>query len=1093
MEEEEEEEDAPPNSPPRTEYELIRDNGFKHLLNTERDDIEAAEKLRKWRDQYGQNTPAEGGIIESITCVNFMCHEHLHVELGPLINFIVGENGSGKSAVLTALTLCLGGKASDTNRGGSLKTFVKEGCDRSFLQVKIKNAGPDAYLPDVYGESIIVERHFSKSGSSGFKILNVSKKLVSTKKQEIDEISEWYALKINNPLTILSQDNARQFLNSASPAQKYKYFLTGVQLEQLDNDYKMSRDTLDRTMVLQEDLNEKIELVRKEKDEAERLAETVRQNESLRARTTELRNQMVWCRVQEKEQELVDYRADLASRDDHITVLEGKCDAYTNALSEVETSISRSKEKLEALDNEKEQLADKVTSAEAHVATASKELRDVTIEERDAHLRLEGANQEVKLCESNIEKEERRLREAKGGARAEKESKHEQMSTEVEELNHKIEQFRKELPRLERHVEDANTSLLDQKKTIAAKGNAISDVKRRIRDLDKNTGSKYSGYDDKMVSLVNDIARDSGFESKPLGPIGAHTKLLKPEWSPLLERSIGDALNAFVVKSKRDQSRLSTLIRNKNMSRPPPVFIASGGGFDTGSQEPDTRFDTILRVLEFDSDVLRSQLIINNSIEKVILIKERTEAQRVMIDGGGPPRNVNACICFHDGKGKELEGLRVTNRNGTIGISPIRPSHLPPRMQSESGSQVAALKNHLEKLEREMTEIQEEKRIAENERRSCEEQVRKHRESIKGCDREVRHKEADIQVVLAELDAFEGDDNLLGDLRTELELKKAEAEQIGSQYGGIGLQKSDLATKMEEKKKILNDAKRVAEKHADVIVKANNKMQQKESYRQAAVAQKNEAFRNVENARLERSRAKEECDEKSKEVEEEIHRSREIAPHRIHVERGVKVATLKVQYDKLQGQIRERERRQGATDEQINDRAIELARRFENIQIQADDVEATIQALKSALDARLNLWRTYQAKISASVRTQFNYLLSERGFRGRIDLRHKERKIDIHIEPDETKKSSVGRDTKTLSGGEKSYSSICLLLSTWEAISSSIRCLDEFDVFMDSVNRGISTELLVKAARRSVSRQYIFITPNAMSHAKLGKDVKITR
>ena len=74
-----------------------------------------------------QNEAADNGIIESVTCTNFMCHSHLEITLGPLINFIIGHNGSGKSAVLTALTICLGGKASATNRGQSLKSFIKEG------------------------------------------------------------------------------------------------------------------------------------------------------------------------------------------------------------------------------------------------------------------------------------------------------------------------------------------------------------------------------------------------------------------------------------------------------------------------------------------------------------------------------------------------------------------------------------------------------------------------------------------------------------------------------------------------------------------------------------------------------------------------------------------------------------------------------------------------------------------------------------------------------------------------------------------------------------------------------------------------------
>jgi len=56
-----------------------------------------------------------------------MCHKKLEVKFGPQINFIIGHNGSGKSAVLTAVTLCLGGKATATNRGQSLKGFIKEG------------------------------------------------------------------------------------------------------------------------------------------------------------------------------------------------------------------------------------------------------------------------------------------------------------------------------------------------------------------------------------------------------------------------------------------------------------------------------------------------------------------------------------------------------------------------------------------------------------------------------------------------------------------------------------------------------------------------------------------------------------------------------------------------------------------------------------------------------------------------------------------------------------------------------------------------------------------------------------------------------
>lgn len=121
----------------------------------------------------------------------------------------------------------------------------------------------------------------------------------------------------------------------------------------------------------------------------------------------------------------------------------------------------------------------------------------------------------------------------------------------------------------------------------------------------------------------------------------------------------------------------------------------------------------------------------------------------------------------------------------------------------------------------------------------------------------------------------------------------------------------------------------------------------------------------------------------------------------------------------------------------------------------------------------------------------FGYLLSERQFRGRVLLDHAEKKLDISVEPDLSRKSDSGREARTLSGGEKSFATICLLLSIWEAMGSPIRCLDEFDVFMDSVNRQQSMTLLISAARRSVGRQFILISPQAMQGVELGDDVKV--
>lgn len=112
----------------RASYDALDREDSQDLTDEEMFEEQASQFLTQQRaKKHMDNEPADNGIIESVTCQNFMCHSYLEIALGPLINFIIGHNGSGKSAILTAITICLGGKATATNRGQSLKSFIKEG------------------------------------------------------------------------------------------------------------------------------------------------------------------------------------------------------------------------------------------------------------------------------------------------------------------------------------------------------------------------------------------------------------------------------------------------------------------------------------------------------------------------------------------------------------------------------------------------------------------------------------------------------------------------------------------------------------------------------------------------------------------------------------------------------------------------------------------------------------------------------------------------------------------------------------------------------------------------------------------------------
>lgn len=175
--------------------------------------------------------------------------------------------------------------------------------DRSSAQltVKLKNQGSTAYRHDIYGDSIIIERHFSLSGTSGFKIKNSSGRIITTKRAELDEITDFYNLQIDNPVNVLTQDQARQFLNNSTPTQKYKFFIEGVQLERLHQDYDVVMDTLDAIESQLQTAKEDCEAQKVKAEDAKEKLKLSDQLENLRDKVRKLSRQMAWAQVEEQE------------------------------------------------------------------------------------------------------------------------------------------------------------------------------------------------------------------------------------------------------------------------------------------------------------------------------------------------------------------------------------------------------------------------------------------------------------------------------------------------------------------------------------------------------------------------------------------------------------------------------------------------------------------------------------------------------------------------------------------------------------------------------------------------------------------------
>lgn len=510
-----------------------------------------------------QNMPTECGIIEEIRCVNFMCHVNLVITLGPLINFIIGHNGSGKSAVLTALQICLGGKATATNRAQNLKSLIKEGEDHSSVRVRIKNQGALAFKPHLYGKSISVERHFSISGASGFKLRDENDKVVTTKKAELEDILDAFSMQIDNPMNVLTQDMARQFLNHSTPKDKYKFFLAGTQLETLHRDYQQIEASLELMNSREEITKEILASRRKEMEILVSKARRAGSLEQMRKKEHELTQQAAWARVEEEEAELAEVNVEVARLDALTEKRTAEADEASIAFERADAAVTGAQQDVTETTAQMEPKQQAVQECNERFLAVKQEMLNLQSDERKARSDITTKRKQVAQYESDIAQLRQRQAEADDGIYAEKQRELEVAKQDCEQRMQAYTTHGASLPELQKQLKDAQKEKdkADQA-IVAAKGNERR-IKSTIDNLKGERRDWTSAYQnpDKFLRLLQAIKSDSRFREPPVGPLGRHVKLVNADWGYILEKQFGSALNGFVVTSKPDQTVLAELMR----------------------------------------------------------------------------------------------------------------------------------------------------------------------------------------------------------------------------------------------------------------------------------------------------------------------------------------------------------------------------------------------------------------------------------------------------------------------------------------------------------------------------------------------------
>ena len=141
---------------------------------------------------------ARGSVVR-VTLRNFMTYVNETFWPGPNFNVVVGANGSGKSSIVTALCICLGGELKFLNRQSDLSSLVNNSSRSSEAQVEVE-------LFDPNDDNIIVQCSIFNDGGTLFK---VNGRKVSRK--ELTTLMEKLQIQPGNMCQFLPQDVVRDF------------------------------------------------------------------------------------------------------------------------------------------------------------------------------------------------------------------------------------------------------------------------------------------------------------------------------------------------------------------------------------------------------------------------------------------------------------------------------------------------------------------------------------------------------------------------------------------------------------------------------------------------------------------------------------------------------------------------------------------------------------------------------------------------------------------------------------------------------------------------------------------------------------------
>ncbi|KAL6736841.1 hypothetical protein Aduo_007146 [Ancylostoma duodenale] len=1042
------------------------------------------------------------GRIAGVELENFMCHGHLKVDFETSDNncfYIGGPNGSGKSALFASLNIGLGGRGNNNDRGNSVKSYIKEGRSKAKIRLVLTNSGLGSH-PD-YGDYVVVERTITPSASTyalksikGFG-RNRHEVLVSKKKTDLDQLLVRYGIQLNNPIFWMSQDRSRHFLHQMKPDRLYQIFMCATELEHTKACYEQcalivsSIESMCRSM--------KGEFERQKR----RYQTMVEERRRLRG-IQEMRNQqstigwmLLWCPLRdvlEKIQILEKKREKFVEESEHlqkrIQETSAKKDELIVEASSVRQKINEEGDVLQTLKGKMRSGESKIRDLQSEISNQDSKRRGMERSRGSFEQRKQRIVEQIAKFEEESQCEKRKEEAAATRVKMEKITTKE---TELVERLRSAQQERDELQHShEQAVSDQNEAVRESRK-VSGQMRELEQELHRSEITAKNAVMRFGENIPKILEIMN--ANSDKFEHVPRGPIGMYMKLRDRKWTFAVEEATRRLLTSFVFHSKRDHQTFERMMKANRVAGALPNAIFTRfttPPHDVRANEPASEWETILRVVEITDNVVRNVLIDMASVEGTVLLNSDQDARRIM-DGMCPDK----CVRAYTTTGGMAMGR---NRRGE-GFYRFYACRTPPRatLLSEQDANVDsdAMKAELKRLQDRYNGIQNHIKKTTEEAAQAQRELGKALQSFSAIETDLNRLRSQYRSLERRLEQLEMDDDMsvVENMRKSLDELNIQIAELEEEFlkldEGTSQKQSEIRLITEELKEVKAD---FAEAKKRVTELENEEEDVREKIRgvDAAVDADRKRQERLRESLVKMDATNKELEEEKAVAEERAKRSEELPtpPSMTNppdMDQLGDTAELDEQYKTLTMKIESAEKIMGnvVTAEQLQ----EFKDNYERMKKHYLVLKGLNKKLSECIRIRNEKFPIMCHAITMRLKMTFQRLMATRSYHGNLLVDRQKGVINISVathQKDDSSQAaakSVVQDLRGLSGGERSFTTACFIMALWEIMEAPFRCMDEFDVFMDMINRRVVMDLLVNLATEQYSHnQFIFFTPQGI-------------